>query len=168
MILTANERKELDLLLEGTEWVGRELTERAHDGSPYDLPEDMSKGFPSPTAYYISYDQHRDIYGTQTEVREYLAMWTLCQMPGCCGACVSTGAFVARDVRNRGLGTFFNKVRQRLAREAGYGIMICTDIESNEPQQKVLDRTGWESVYKWINPRTKNALEMRVVHLADV
>lgn len=168
MFLTDNERKELALLLEGTDWADRELIENYTDGKNQNPDLDPKTGFMWRTSYYVaSIDTWTTPSGTEAEVRDYLTMFTLSQLAGCCGACVSSGAYVALTARGRGIGTFFNKVRQRIARELGYGIMICTDVESNEPQQKILDNTGWESVYKWTNPRTRNALEMRVVHLAD-
>lgn len=168
MFLTDNERKELALLLEDTDWDGKELTENYTDGKNQNRNLDPKTGFSLSTSYYVSSTHTWTTpSGTETEVRSYLTEFKLSPFPGCCGACVSSGAWVAPTARGRGIGTLFNKVRQRIARELGYGIMICTDIESNEPQQKILDNTGWESVYKWINPRTRNALEMRVVRLTD-
>lgn len=96
---------------------------------------------------------------------EYIGEFALVSLPGCCGAVVSTHSFVNERYRNRGLGTLLNEMRRELAYRLGYGLMLCTDLASNVPQQKVLERNGWTLASKFQNRRTLNTLNLHYVHL---
>jgi hypothetical protein len=85
-----------------------------------------------------------------------VAGFTLTQLPGCCGVVVSTGAWVNLDHRRKGIGSLMNQLRIDYARALGYGYILCTDVETNEPQRKLLAKNGWVDLTKFTNPRTVN------------
>jgi hypothetical protein len=94
-----------------------------------------------------------------------IASFELHPMINCCGICVSTKAEVNFSYRRRGLGTLLNSLRIDIARYNGYGLLLCTDREKNEPQRKILEANGWRDIYKFVNPRTKNTVCITVINL---
>lgn len=103
-----------------------------------------------------------DVKGAKTKVA---ASFELHPMINCCGICVSTKAFVAEGFRRKGLGAMLNSLRIEIARLNGYGLLLCTDVESNEAQRKVLAKNGWKDVHDFVNPRTQNKVFISVVNL---
>jgi hypothetical protein len=94
-----------------------------------------------------------------------VASFQLHPMINCCGMCISTRAEVNSFYRGRGLGTILNSLRIDIARHLGYGCLLCTDVESNAYQRKVLARNGWLDIHKFVNPRTKNTIFVSIVNL---
>lgn len=91
----------------------------------------------------------------------------LVPMINCCGIVVSTHVQVASRFRNKGLGTLLNKFRIDLAKELGYGCVICTDVLHNLPQQKVLEKNGWKLIHQFENPRTYNQVAIHAINLRE-
>lgn len=100
-------------------------------------------------------------FGKKTPV----ASFELHPMINCCGMCISTQARVEQQYQGKGLGTILNSLRVDIARHLGYGCLLCTDIESNVYQRKILARNGWKDVHKFVNPRTKNTIFVSVINL---
>jgi hypothetical protein len=94
-----------------------------------------------------------------------LAEFSLTQLPGCCGVCVSYHASVYLSVQDKGLGTLLCSIRKDIARALGYGCMLCTDVSNNEPQQRILVKNGWKNIHRFRNPRTNNDINIHVVNL---
>ena len=94
-----------------------------------------------------------------------IASFKLVPMPNCCGICVSTQANVHKDYQGKGIGTLLNSIRIDIARYLGYGCLMCTDVERNESQRRILSRNGWKDVYKFVNPRTQNTIFVSVINL---
>jgi hypothetical protein len=104
---------------------------------------------------------HYDVWQKDT----CIAHFDLAPMPGCCGMVVSTAAMVYKKWRKKGLGTLLNKIRIDIAKFLGYGVMLCTDVLDNEPQQRILEKNGWFKVFEFDNPRTGNAIGVHVINL---
>ncbi len=94
-----------------------------------------------------------------------ISSFELVPMINCCGILVSTRVLVDKDYRNLGLGTILNSLRIDIARNLGYGVLLCTDVISNTYQQKVLSRNGWKLTHEFINPRTKNRIGVHIINL---
>lgn len=99
------------------------------------------------------------------EEKKVAATFELIPMINCCGIVVSTRAEVTDEFRNKGLGTVLNSFRIDAARELGYGVLMCTDIISNTPQQAILKRNGWKMIHDFVNPRTKNRVGIHIINL---
>jgi len=118
------------------------------------------------TTHKVSYDEKLGMgvyvlkFGDQQ-----VASFELYPMVGCCGICVSTKATVDKAYRNRGIGALLNGLRIDIARYLGYGLLLCTDVESNEYQRKILKRNGWMDLHKVVNPRTKNTIFISAINL---
>ena len=106
-----------------------------------------------------------NVLGKNPDKNGITASFSLAQLPGCCGVCVSYHASVAINIRRKGLGTLLCSIRKDIARALGYGCMLCTDVVKNEPQQRILVKNGWKEVHTFRNPRTWNDVNIHVVNL---
>ena len=133
-------------LLVGSVGNGREMTESNCDHG-YDKPECYS----STGARFSVMD------GGQ-----FVTEFYLCQFPGCCAFCISTGVYVVDKLRGKGINTLTNKLRQHIAEAAGYTALICTDAIKNIPERKTLAKNGWLDVYTCNNRRTGNDVAISI------
>ena len=96
---------------------------------------------------------------------EIISTFKLIQMIGCCGICVSTNTFVTHKYRNKGVNTILNNFRIDIAKELGYGLLLCTDVSNNTAEVKTLDKNGWKHIYNFENPRTSNKINISIKEL---
>lgn len=113
----------------------------------------------------VSIQFEGDHYQVELSSGKQVAGWMLKEMPGCCGMCVSTGAYVMPDFRQRGLGKLLNNLRIAIATELKFGMLFCTDILANEPQQKILANNGWSQIDEFKNPKTNNVIGLHSIKL---
>lgn len=111
------------------------------------------------------YNHTMSIWISNTNEQINIAQFNLTEMPGCCGIIISYGTYICPAYRNKGLGKKLAVLKQRLAKEWGYTVMICTDIAENKPQRKILDHNNWETVASFKNRRTANPINIDVKHL---
>lgn len=83
-----------------------------------------------------------------------VASFILSELVGCCGVVVSTTTYVGSNHRNKGVGAILNAMRQQIAFHWNYGLIICTDVETNTPQRKILKKNNWIESVRFINPKT--------------
>lgn len=98
----------------------------------------------------------------------FIASFRLVQLVGCCGICISTGAFVANIYRNKGVGKLLNKLRIKMAEHLGYSILMCTDVDGNKPQRNVLINNEWKDIYQFKNGRTGNTVNITIKELKPI
>ena len=96
-----------------------------------------------------------------------IASFQLTQLPGCCAYVVSTGSYISVPYRKRGLGTILNNFRIDIAKHLGYTAIICTDLDNNVPQRKILEKNGWKDVHSLTNKRTDNFLHLTIKDLNE-
>ena len=108
-------------------------------------------------------------YGLKFEIIDLqgnlISTFRLLQMVGCCGICISTGTYVCPDFRGKGINIILNNFRIDIAKHLGYGLLMCTDLKSNTPQMKTLDKNGWKHIHEFKNPRTGNILNITIKEL---
>lgn len=97
-----------------------------------------------------------------------IAKFELRRMPGCCGVCISCHSLVETGFRKKGLGTLLNQMRLVMARQMGYGVLMCTDIMTNTVQHKILEKNNWQYLMTFNNPRTKNNVLIHAFNLNDL
>lgn len=95
----------------------------------------------------------------------FIAKFTLYEFPHCCAFMISCKASVAVDLRNKGVGTILNIFRQDLGKFLGYSSIICTDIEDNIYQRKILKKNNWKDIHLVNNKRTKNNVFLSVIDI---
>ena len=86
--------------------------------------------------------------------RRMITAFVLTPMPGCCAFVVSHSAYVSTYYRNKGVQTEANLFRQACAKAGGFPFMLCTDVDTNTPQQRVLVKNGWQHLTSVFNTRT--------------
>lgn len=96
-----------------------------------------------------------------------ISYFTLIELPGCCGICISTGTQVYNKYRNKGVNTLLNNFRIDVAKQLGYDLLLCTDVSNNTHQLKTLDKNNWEHIYNFNNPRTGNNLNISIKNLTN-
>jgi hypothetical protein len=96
---------------------------------------------------------------------EFIGTFNLQQLPGCCGVCVSFWARTADGQKRKGYGTALNAYRKELAKKMGYTVLMCTDVDRNVPQRKILEKNGWKTLQSFTNKRTGNKVNISTVVL---
>lgn len=116
--------------------------------------------------YKVSYSEKLStgVYSLKFN-KKVIATFELHPMINCCGICVSTKAFVYPKFRNKGLGRLLNSIRIDIARKEGYSLLLCTDIEDNTNQRKILKANGWRDLTSFVNRRTGNKVYISVINL---
>lgn len=119
-----------------------------------DFSEENTKGMP----------EHLHI-NLETDKEDFISSFTLTPFPGCCAFCISHNSFISLNYRNKGLQTILNKMRQEIVKYYGYTGIICTDIETNIPQRRVLYKNKWKDIYNVVNKRTNNKVFISIKEL---
>lgn len=125
----------------------------------------------SPGSLVMSYadnqtNTHFTIFNSSKQQLK-VASFTLTPFPGCCAFVVSTAACTYYPFEGKGVGTLMNQFRCELAYQLGYTGLICTDVERNAPQKKILTKNKWHDVYQVTNRRTNNVVNLSVKHLSQ-
>ena len=94
-----------------------------------------------------------------------ISTFKLYQLPHCCAIAVSCNAKVFTQFQNNRIGTLLNSFRQDLCRVLGYSSLMCTDIEQNINQRKLLATNGWKDIYNVINKRTNNRVYISIINI---
>ena len=117
--------------------------------------------------HHLTYikDNNRGIEFKVLNKDKIISQFKLIQMTGCCGICISTGTYVNPDFRGKGVNIILNNFRIDIAKHLGYGLLMCTDLKSNTPQMKTLDKNGWKHIHEFKNPRTGNILNVTIKEL---
>lgn len=99
---------------------------------------------------------------------EVVSTFSLAEMPSCCAILISCDVYVYPEYRKKGVGKVLNEFRIGIAKELGYSLMMCTDIETNIHQRKILSSNGWKDIHNIRNKRTNNNVFISVINLDDV
>lgn len=81
-------------------------------------------------------------------------------LSGCYGICVSKHVVISDKYRGKGLGCHFLNLRESIALDFGYSAMICSVVLGNHPQQKILDKNGWQVLTEFDNKRTNHRVRL--------
>lgn len=99
------------------------------------------------------------------DTQEIISTWNLYQLQHCCAFMVSCNVKVKEPYRNKRIGTILNQLRQDIGRLLGYSSILCTDIEQNTNQRKLLKTNGWKDIHSVINKRTGNRVYLSIVNI---
>lgn len=104
-------------------------------------------------------------YTVMTADEAVASYFYLNQLPGCCGVCVSHNAAVSDVFRGKGLGSLLNQLRIEIAKDRGFGVLLCTAIEGNTRSRKILSKNGWKDIFYFINPKSGNKVHLSIKDL---
>lgn len=80
--------------------------------------------------------------------------------PGCNQLVISNHSFVFPHLRGLGIGNKNHVVRLKLMEELGYDYALCTVIETNEAQIRILSNNNWTLLDKFYNKETGNIIRI--------
>ena len=124
-----------------------------------------------PIALNLKLIQERSIYKRDVQLggeyfiidndaRNVVTSFVIEPMAGCNGIALFRAVEIRDKYRGKGYGIHFLNLREKIALDFGYGVAMCTIIDTNEPQTKIMQRSGWKKLYKFTNPRTNNPVSM--------
>jgi len=119
-----------------------------------------------------SYDSDGKIAGGyfsiyQKETQLTVSSFKLVPMSGCGGVIISCNVSVEPDFRNKGYGTLLSNIREQMAVELRYSAMVCTVIDGNTFQQRIMEKNGWQKSVSFLNSKTGNNIIMYTKILND-
>lgn len=99
------------------------------------------------------------------KIKKQISNFRLYKMPHCCAYMISCDVSVYAEFRNKRIGTILNQLRQDIGRLLGYSSFLCTDIEQNTNQRKLLATNGFKDIHNVVNKRTQNRVYLSVINL---
>lgn len=94
-----------------------------------------------------------------------ISTFRIYQMPHCCAFAISCDVKVYHPFTSKGVGKLLNQFRQDLCKLMNYSALLCTDVDHNGAQRKVLKVNGWDDIYSVINKKTDNVVHISVIGL---
>ena len=101
-----------------------------------------------------------------TEARSVVTSFIIEPMAGCSGIALFRAVEIRESYRGKGYGIHFLNLRERIALDFGYGVAMCTIVDTNKPQVKIMRKNGWHRLYDFTNPRTTNPVSVYVKKLS--
>lgn len=121
----------------------------------------LKKGFENPTVFQIFHERkHTD--GTIFE-RRPVGCFTFSTLQACCAVVVSTNSYLNDKPWN--LGHDFHALKERVARDAGYSMMLATTETSNFPEIIGAAKAHWRLGKAFTNKRTGHQLTIMTKEL---
>ena len=105
-------------------------------------------------------------YPPDPRLQKCIANWYSQQLPGCCGVLVSYHVGIVESYKGKGLGKILLRLRQKLAYDLGYTVLLCTNRTDNPVQAHLLTRAGFEQAALFQNRRTNNHVSIQYKLLA--
>ena len=105
---------------------------------------------------YYSKDPEGLLIELKTKSRECIARFSLTQMPSCCMILIFHNSIVRSKYQNSGIGSILFEFKIEIAKQLGYSTVMCTDIENNISQRKILAKNDFIDIHSNINKRTGN------------
>jgi GNAT superfamily N-acetyltransferase len=96
---------------------------------------------------------------------ELVTIFTLEQMKGCNGIVISRSVEITPDFRGKGYGSAFCTMRENIAKDFGYSLIVCTIVVGNIPQEKIMAKNGWQKMVQFMNQKTSNNVSLYYKHL---
>jgi GNAT superfamily N-acetyltransferase len=96
-----------------------------------------------------------------------IVSFQLKDMYNCCGIIVGSDLYVAKKVRNLGLGTLFTKFMVDFSAYYGYGVLQGSDKKENEYQRRIFEKLGWKMINEFVNPKTQHLLNIWLFDLNE-
>ncbi len=97
-----------------------------------------------------------------SDARRVVTSFVIEPMAGCNGIALFRAVDIREDYRGKGYGIHFLNLREKLALDFGYGVAMCTIVDTNIPQAKIMQKSGWQNLYQFNNPRTTNPVSVYV------
>ena len=91
--------------------------------------------------------------------QNYIAGFTLVEQTNCCGILVSTQTFVIPEYALQGIAQQMMPLKEALAREFGYTMLLATvNVSGNPAEVHILEKFRWTRGTEFVNKRTGNTV----------
>jgi hypothetical protein len=124
--------------------------------------EEREKGLEKSTEFMVFLTPAFD---PETGLKDMYGRFTFATLPGNCGIVVSTDTWIAEKWRRQGSAARLHKIKDIIARQLGYSLMLSTTISTNMPQVVSAAKAGWKFVDHFKNGRTNNQCLIGIKHL---
>lgn len=116
------------------------------------------------TSYYIAFSKkilNPDpyYYKDPATAKEVVHQFNFGGFRHCCGLVISSNAGTSSKFQHKGVGTFMNEMRVRLANQSGYGSIIGSVVDGTY-SDKIMIKNKWNKLYSFKNPRTRNLVNV--------
>lgn len=118
----------------------------------WDLPE--GKGLKAAAKF--------EIFSCTDDSRRFIGNTWFSPFPGCCGIVVSHHTYLNPDSRHSGLSDPFRKLKEKIAKEMGYSLMVATTDMENIPAVGNFFKSNYRIVETFKNSRTQNLLALGI------
>lgn len=142
-------------LSDGRDLVASTESNYLHD----DYPE---KGLDADVRFNLTLEKDGKTEPIHLAFRNYIGGFQFAPMPGCCGIVVSTATFLRPDFRGGEISQKFRELKENIARDLGYSVMIATGITGDIASHKNLLKSKYELVKNFRNKRTGNTLDVAI------
>ena len=89
-----------------------------------------------------------------------IAGFVLHPMDACPWVVSSSGSYVSSTYQGKRVGSTLHNIRLRGLRKANVKVLLCTTNDKNAPQTAILLRNGWQTVSRFANSITKEAITL--------
>ncbi len=93
--------------------------------------------------------------------------YELNNFPCCAQIVVLNHSFVDPAHRGEGLGTKYHKKRLNQIEKLGYDYSMCTVVDGNVPQIKILEAAGWKRLDTFFNRETEKVVHVYGRHVRE-
>ncbi len=105
------------------------------------------------------------VYNPVGEAKLTVAVFRFEPLPGCCGVVVSTASYINTEWRGSWVGPEFHKLKEELAKNFGYSLLLATTQLSNIPEVVSSSKARWRIVKTFLNKRTSRELGVMMKNL---
>ena len=127
------------------------------------VSEDVDEAFPEKGLDKRAYFKFQRV-GSDGTVYDY-GNFVFAPVEGCCGIVVSAYTFLNKSVRGTGYSDKFRDMKESLARQLGYSMMIATTQMKNIPAVSNMIKSKYNIVDTFTNKRTNNLLGLGMKRL---
>jgi GNAT superfamily N-acetyltransferase len=89
-----------------------------------------------------------------------IAKFSLDSLQGCNGVLISHDLYVHPDFRGKGIASFFQKIKEEIAKEGNFSKLIATVNSTNCVEIHILEKYGWKRISFFVNKRTGNLVSV--------
>lgn len=89
------------------------------------------------------------------------------ELPGCCGILVSYNTAVYPKYRGKGVNSFLQGIKEKIAEANGYTVLVATTRADNAAEIHILEKYGWVRSYDFVNNRTRNPVVFYIKNLTE-
>lgn len=121
-------------------------------------PEALVSGLGGQTAVF-------ELFRCTVDTEFPIGSFSFTEMPGCCGIVVSHATYLTEQTRHSGLSDSFRGLKEALAKELGYSLMLATTIMTLPASVGNMIKSKYKIDNVFVNKRTGNNIGLGIKKL---